>query len=1238
MKYSELIQFQPIESVIELRQANRTAKAKELASTYVISDPMADRLSDLVIPQLQYAKPQDNRGLLIVGNYGTGKSHLMSVISAVAENADLLPLLTNDKVRKAAPAIAGKFKVIRLEIGSTEMSLREIITGHLEECLTEWGVNYQFPPADKIRENKTGFEKMMDAFHKQFPNLGLLLVVDELLDFLRSRRDQPLILDLGFLREIGEVCKDLRFRFMAGVQEAIFDSGRFAHVADSLGRVKDRFQQVKIATTDVKFVVAHRLLQKSPAQLASIREYLTPFAKFYGNMTERMDDFAALFPIHPDYVETFERIPIVEKRGVLQIISFAIKELVAQEVPTDRPGVIAFDSYWKALKENAAHRALPDVKAIIECSTTLEAKVQSAFPKKTYKPMAIRIIEGLSVHRLTTGDLYSPLGLTPEELRDGLCLYHSGAAEMGGDPADDLLSIIETTLRETHKTVSGQFISSNKDNRQYFLDLKKTDDYDALIEKRADSLDDSTLDRYYYDALRQVLECTDVPTHITGFQIWQHEIEWQDRKAGRLGYLFFGAPNDRSTAVPQREFYLYFIQPFDPPRYTDEKKSDEVFFRLTGKDEEFSQNLKLYAAALELGSISSGIKKQTYEKKAIEHLTVLTKWLREHLFQAVEITYQGSRKKFVELLKGAGGGGSLNIRDAVNAVASKCLAEHFVNRAPEYPHFSTLITYGRDGNAQQAAQEALRGVAQPNRSKQATAVLDALELLDAEKLDPSKSRYANYILALLKAKGQGQVVNRQEIITSLEPGIEFMAPDKFRLEPIWTTVALAALVYNGDGVLAIPGAKFDATNLPALASTPVADLQNFKHLERPKDWNIPSLKALFELMDLPPGMAMQVTQGDAVPVQQLHKVINDRVEKLVRANQQLAGGIPFWGQNLFSEPETEKLSALLTQAKEFLESLQAYNTPGKLKNFKYDAADIKAYQATFARLKELEELQVFCGELAQFTQYLSAAEAVLPEDHPWVTESKQKRGDLLTEIRKPAQRESETFKADALKQLKKLKAGYIKVYLDLYRKARLSLAQDKEKKDILQDYRLKHLRRLATVNSINSVQLTEFERQLDKLKTGTTLTEKDLENDPKSPDGFWPGMEDTSVSAETRLSGLKSELDRVHKSWTKSLLNDLADPVIQSHFDLLKPAQKKMLKDFMAEKELPDDISQEFLEALRQALSGLAKLPVRLDDLKKILFPDGSPATPAEFKQRFSDYLEQLLKGRDAAKVRLVIE
>ena len=67
----------------------------------------------------------------------------------------------------------------------------------------------------------------MEKFGQVYPDQGLLLVVDELLDYLRTRKDQELILDLTFLREIGESAKDLRFRFIAGVQEAIFDSHRF---------------------------------------------------------------------------------------------------------------------------------------------------------------------------------------------------------------------------------------------------------------------------------------------------------------------------------------------------------------------------------------------------------------------------------------------------------------------------------------------------------------------------------------------------------------------------------------------------------------------------------------------------------------------------------------------------------------------------------------------------------------------------------------------------------------------------------------------------------------------------------------------------------------------------------------------------------------------------------------------------------------------------------------------------
>ena len=75
MKYGDLIQFEPIESVVQLRDADEAVAARQLVQTYVISEEMAEKLVNLVVPQLQFDQPMDNKGLLVVGNYGTGKSH-----------------------------------------------------------------------------------------------------------------------------------------------------------------------------------------------------------------------------------------------------------------------------------------------------------------------------------------------------------------------------------------------------------------------------------------------------------------------------------------------------------------------------------------------------------------------------------------------------------------------------------------------------------------------------------------------------------------------------------------------------------------------------------------------------------------------------------------------------------------------------------------------------------------------------------------------------------------------------------------------------------------------------------------------------------------------------------------------------------------------------------------------------------------------------------------------------------
>ena len=64
MKYEGLIQFDPIDTVVQLRDADEAEAARRLASTCVISAEMAEKLTAVVFPQLQYDTPADNRGIL----------------------------------------------------------------------------------------------------------------------------------------------------------------------------------------------------------------------------------------------------------------------------------------------------------------------------------------------------------------------------------------------------------------------------------------------------------------------------------------------------------------------------------------------------------------------------------------------------------------------------------------------------------------------------------------------------------------------------------------------------------------------------------------------------------------------------------------------------------------------------------------------------------------------------------------------------------------------------------------------------------------------------------------------------------------------------------------------------------------------------------------------------------------------------------------------------------------------
>jgi hypothetical protein len=1027
---------------------------------------------------------------------------------------------------------------------------------------------------------------------------------------LRTRRDQELVRDLIILREIGEVARHSRFRFMAGVQEMLFENPRFSFAADSIRRVQDRFEQVFIARDDVKFVVAERLLRKTADQQVWARQHLARFTRFYGSMNEQLDEFVRLFPVHPLFIDTFERITAIEKREVLKTLSQAMQQRLDDDVPPDEPGLITYDRYWQTLRENPSYRAIPDIGLVIKRSETLANRIEAAFPHKATIDMARRIIHGLSMHRLTHGNIQAPIGATPEELRDGLALYDPLVAELGGDPADDLLTQVETTLRDIHRTVCGQFISVNPDNRQYYLDLEKSDDYDAIIEKRAESLEPGKLDGYYYDALHRALENPE-QTLYPGYKIWRYEVEWTERRAARQGYLFFGSPNERSTAVPPRDFYLYFIQPFEPPRYRDEKKPDEVLFRLRKPDERFRSALRRYAAAMELAGVSSGAAKSAYLSRGDNAHRQLVRWLQENMPTAYEVTHQGQTRPLVEWIKGRAttAGLAANVRDMIRAAASAALAGHFADQAPDYPRFSVLITAA---NLPQAAQDALRWLSRPGRSQQALAVLDALELLDDGTPAVGKSPYAQAVLERLRAKGPDQVLNRAELLTEVY-SVEYFAPDRYRLEPEWLVVVLAALVHAGELTLTVMGQTFDANSLEGLAATPVDNLAQFKHVRAPLGWNLPGLERLFRLLGLPDGQARLLTQGSDAAVQALQTAVGQMVERVVQAQQRLQSGLAFWGKPLLTEAETADSRDRLDELKRFLEGLQAYSSPGRLKNFRQTGAAVDGYATHIAALRAAEALASLAAELAGPSAYLSNAELVLPDGDPWRDEARRAKDALQARLSDLAQRAEPATRQDAARRLQTLRAAYAQAYMIRHAHARLGLEGDGRKRELLQGAALRRLNRLATIALMPNEQLRDFQNRLADLT------------------GCW-ALTDPDRSAATRLDALEVELDGLLATWRQTL----GDPTAAAAIDLLRQDERHRLDGLLADDELAE-LDSDLIAIINRVLAGLTRVEMSLDALAGALSEGGLPASPDELRKRFDTFLRALSAGQEADKVRLVL-
>lgn len=1224
MKYGELIDFYPIEDIIQLKTADDDAASRNYVKTYVVSDTMAESLQHTIIDQLQMDEVINNKGVLVVGNYGTGKSHLMSVVSAIAHDADNLKLLKNKNLAKGMKTVAGKFEVLRIEIGGTTMPLREMLVDYIKEDFDARGISFEVPDYNKVKDNKKLIRDIMEAFGKKYPEKGYLIVVDEFLSYLSSRDTRELVLDLEFLRALGEMCSKSKIRIILGIQEALFDNPRFSFVSSTLQHVSDRFTQAIITKEATSFVVSERILKKTPKQKAFIREHLAKFSHLYEGMASRMDEFVELYPIHPSYIDVFAKVYLIENRHILKNISKAIKSIFDQDVPEDAPGIISFDDYWPAIKSNGLLKSDVTISRVVNASSQLEDIIDHSFPKAAYKPLALKIIYALSVHRLTTESLDVPIGLTAENLKDSLCLH----LPMPEQDADFLLGIVKATLKDIMSTVSGQFIIYNDANNQYYIDVDKTVDYDEKIKQRASLLTDDDRNRYFYQLVYGALEW-EKKQYVTGFEIYEHDLNWTSHNIYRDGYLFMGLPGERSTAQPERDFYIHIMPPYGRKKGAANNLPDEVYFYFK-PDAEFNDSLFFYAAASLLAQESDGKDKDAYGNKAKIHKKKLSDYLGKNRNTCFDVVYKKDKKRLIDVVKGQHRPDD-TFGDTFDLAASLCLDAYFDEKYKDFPRMKLKVTRKNMIELTRAAYAHFAG----RKSQQSTQMLQSFCLLDGDKIHPEGSLYASYYIGLVKKLPPQGVLNYSDLFD--EQIGDWRTDKKFHIPYMFTPIIFLAMVYGGAAVMTLNnGETVTVDTLDKLPKISPSDLYEFKYLSRPAEMSMAELKKLFDIMDLNPAMLDNPNGRDKAVETLLQKAL-ELCNLAVGNESKITGSFELWGESMVDGGLLQAMRTACAKVKdEFSNYSSRFNTPAKLNNFRLSMEELDDLSGHIAMLRKITEYIIFRNHCSELIGYVSAVES---------QEIDAKLRDAIAAVKGKfrSHRDSiakgtngETAAERVIAELAEIKDKYIDFYLDLHKKKRLGL-KDAQKKGVIQESTvMSNLRKLREVEILSGPKLSAIEAELSAFVVCYELTPEELKNNPVCPHCHYR-VDDKAENVHGKLEHIEKQLEDLQAEWENTLVNAISDPLVLKQREFLTQKQAKVIDSFLADKKLPEEVDKFFVDSIQAILKNYQ--PVIIDaDVLLMQLEQLPPMDEATFKANLNDLIATYTKGKDSSTLRIVVK
>jgi hypothetical protein len=343
------------------------------AETVVRLDGRPGRLDELVLTGdvrrslaavLEAASGEAGAGFLLVGHFGSGKSHFLAAVAELLQDPRRALDLTGWDPATRAAALAA-----RTSLAVTVPLVEYRAEANLEDAAWSraWqSLGREAPPASSDR---TGTWSLLLQAVRAAGLPGVVLLIDELSEFLRAKRGPALTEDLRFLQFMGEWARQQPVVVLGALQESLDE---VANVSDrELARIRDRYPvRLGLSMGHVEDLVRGRLVPLCEDAEGVVDQVYRDLRKAFPGWQLTRERFSACYPVHPEALTLLDglRFVLSQQRGVVDFICRQLRGDVAAGIPRwlDQPADHllgpdrVYDHFRGRLTERVETRALAE--------------------------------------------------------------------------------------------------------------------------------------------------------------------------------------------------------------------------------------------------------------------------------------------------------------------------------------------------------------------------------------------------------------------------------------------------------------------------------------------------------------------------------------------------------------------------------------------------------------------------------------------------------------------------------------------------------------------------------------------------------------------------------------------------------------------------------------------------------------------------------------------------------------